>query len=71
MATSHLPSWGPQMGRDCQVTSAFSAIPNTKHGEKIGSGYLTPAFLRAQKGAELLRNPCVLGGPQCQARREN
>ena len=29
-----------------------------------------PAFLGAQKGAGLRRNPCILGGPQRQARRE-
>ena len=35
---------------------------------QITSGYLTPAFSGAQKRAELLRNSCILGGPQCQAR---
>ena len=59
------------MGRDCYVSFAFSGIPSTKHGEKIRSGHLTPAFLGAQKGAGLLRNPCILGGPQHQARGEN
>ena len=71
MATSPLPSWGPKRGRDCYVTPAFSGIPNTKQGEKIKSGYLTPAFLGAQKGAGLLRNPCILGDPQHQAQGEN
>ena len=71
MATSPLPSWRPKRGRDCGVTLAFSGVPNAKRGEKIRSGYLTPAFLGAQKGAGLLRNPCILGGPQRQARGEN
>ena len=71
MATSPLPSWGPKTGRDCGVTSAFSGVPNTKRGGKIRSGYLTPAFLGAQKGAGLRRNLRILGGPQHQAQAEN
>ena len=31
---------------------------------KIKLGYLTPAFLGAHKWAEMLPNPCILGGPQ-------
>ena len=71
MDTSPLPSWGPKNGRDCYVTSAFWKVPNPKHEEKIRSVYLTPAFLGAQKRAGLLRNPCILGDPQHQARAEN
>ena len=71
MATSPLPSWGPKRGRDCYVTPAFSGVPEVKHGEKIRSGYLTPAFLGAQKGAGSLCNLCILGDPQHQARGEN
>ena len=51
---------------------AFSGNPNkgeqkqkcspTK-GNKIRSGCLTPTFSGAQKRAEVLRHPCVLGGP--------
>ena len=33
-------------------------------GDKIRSGYVTPAFSGAQKRADLLRHPCILGGPQ-------
>ena len=33
-------------------------------GDKIRSGYITPAFSGAQKWAELLHKPCVLRGPQ-------
>ena len=32
-------------------------------GDKIKRGYLTPAFLWAQMGVEVLRNPCVVGYP--------
>ena len=39
----------------------FSGVPTI--GDKTKSGYITPAFSRAQKWAELLRKPCVLGGP--------
>ena len=70
VATSHLPSWGPKRGRKCYGTPAFSGIPQSK-GDKIRIGYLTPTFLGAQKRAELLRNPCILGGPQRQAHGEN
>ena len=62
---------GPQVGGICYVTLAFSGHPNAKRGEKIRSGYLTPAFLVVHKWAELLRNPCILGGPQRQARGDD
>ena len=42
VATSPLPSWGPKRGRKCYVTLAFSWVPNK--GDKIRSGYRTPAF---------------------------
>ena len=71
VATSPLPSQGFKRRRNCYVTRAFSGIPNAKLGEKIRSGSLTPAFSGAQKKAELLRNPCILGDPQHQARGEN
>ena len=53
---STLPSGGPRTGRKCYT------------GSKIRSGCLTPAFLGAQKRAEMLRHPGILGGPQRQAR---
>ena len=71
MAASPLPSRGPKTGRKCYVIPAFSGVPNAKRGEKIRSGCLTPTFSRAQSGAEVLRNPCILGGPQHQAQGEN
>ena len=33
-------------------------------GNQIRSGGLTPAFSVAQKRAEMLRHPCILGDPQ-------
>ena len=39
---------------------AFSGVP--KQGDKIKSGYLTPAFSGAHIRAEVLRDPCVLSG---------
>ena len=39
--------------------------------DKFRSGYLTPTFLGAQKRAEVLRQPCILGGPQRQAQGKN
>ena len=64
VAASSLPSRGPTSGRNCYATPAFSRVPNAKRGDKIRSGYLTPAFSGAHKWAELLRNPCILKGPQ-------
>ena len=61
MATSPLPCWGPKRGRDCYVTPAFSGIPNTKQGEKIRSGYLTPAFPGAKTGRECSVTPTFSG----------
>ena len=40
---------------------------NTK-GNKIRSGCVTPAFAGAQKRAKMRRQPCILRGPQRQAR---
>ena len=45
-------------------SGAMVAGQNSEQGDKIKSGYITPPFSRAQKWAELLRNPCVLGGRQ-------
>ena len=50
------------------MSPAFSGVPNTKRGDKIRSGYLTLAFSGAQKRAELLHNPCILGDPQQKGR---
>ena len=45
------------------VTPAFSGVPNR-------SGNLTLAFSGAQKRAEVLLNPCVLGGPQTRGKNQ-
>ena len=46
----------------CYITPAFSRVPNK--GDKIRIGCLTLAFSGAQKRAEMLHNPCILGGLQ-------
>ena len=66
--TSPLPSRGPTRGRKCYVTPAFLRVPST---EKSSTGYLTIALSRAQKRAELLRNPCIARCPQSQVLGEN
>ena len=71
LATSPLHSQGPKTGRNCYVTPAFSGVPNAKCGDKIVIRYLTPAFSRAQTWVELLRNLCILEGPQRQVQGEN
>ena len=79
VSASTLHSRAPKRGRECYITPAFSGIPNAKRGEenqkwsptkgnKIGSGCLTPAFSGAQNRAEMLHHPCIVGGPQRQAR---
>ena len=75
MTTSSLPSRRPKRGRKCYITPAFSGIPNASSGEQnqtssptkeniIKGGYLNPAFSAAQRRAEMLRHPCILGDPQ-------
>ena len=71
LAASTLPSRGPKRGRKCYVTPAFLGIPNKGEQNKIRSGYLTPAFFGAQKRAEMLCHPCILGGTQRQAGGRN
>ena len=68
VVTSPLPSWGPKRGRNCYITLTFSGSTMPSAGNKITSGCLTLAFLEDHKREELLRNPCILGGPQRQAR---
>ena len=54
------------MGRDlchlCYLTPAFSGV--LKKWGKIRSGYISPAFSRAQDWVELLHNPFVSRVPQ-------
>ena len=62
VATSPLPSRGPKRGQKCYVTPASRG--SSAKGNKIRSGYITPAFSGAQNWADWLHNPCLLGGPQ-------
>ena len=107
VAASPPTSRGPKKGLKCDVTPAFSGVPNTKReeqnqkwvchpsilggpqrqtrgakskvvtnkaeqnhkwsptqGNKLRSGGLNYAFSGAQKRAEMLRHPCILGEPQ-------
>ena len=50
------------------VTPACLGVP--KNGNKIRSSYFTCAFSGARKWAELLRYPCILGGPQKRGQNE-
>ena len=59
VAASPLPWRGPKRGRKCYVTPDARGSP-TK-GCTIRSGCLTPALSRAQKRAEMLRHPRILG----------
>ena len=62
MAASPLPFRGPKRGQNCYVPPAFSGVPNK--GDTLKSGCLTLAFSGAQKRAELLHHPYILGAPQ-------
>ena len=70
---------GPKRGRKCYTTPAFSGVPNKgdkiKVGPKEGGNATPPLHSRgsptkgtkskwAQKRAEMLHHPCILGGPQ-------
>ena len=63
-----MPSRGAKRVRNRSVTSAFSGVPYAKRGYKSRISHVTRAFSEAQKRVELLRNPCILGGPLHQAR---
>ena len=56
---------GPK--EDRIATSHLDSWGSPTKGNKIRSGCLTPAFSGAQKRAEMLRHPCILGGTQRQA----
>ena len=70
---------GPKRGQKCYITPAFSGVPNRgdkiKAGPKEGRNATSPLHSRgsrtkgtkskrAQKRAEMLHHPCILGGPQ-------
>ena len=71
MVASPLPCQGPKRGQNCYVTLACVGVPNTKHRGGNQKGLPHPFLLGAQNRAKLLRNPYMLGGPQCQAWGEN
>ena len=56
---------GPKEGGNAM--SPLHSRGSPTKGNKIRSGYLTSAFLGAQKRAEMLRHPCILVDPQRQA----
>ena len=79
LASSTVPFQGHKSGRKCYVTPAFSGSPKKgdkiKAGPKEGGNATSPLhsrgsptkrkkFKRAQKRAEMLHHPCILGGPQ-------
>ena len=68
VAASPLPSQGPRNGCKCYVSLAFSAVLNTKRGDKLRRGCVTLAFSEARERAEVLRHPCNVRGTQCQCR---
>ena len=79
VAASPLPSRGPKGGRTCNVTPAFSGVPNTKRGEqnqkwsptkgnKIRIGCPTPAFSGGPKEGGNAMSPLHSCRPQRQAR---
>ena len=70
---------GPNSGRMCCITPSFSGIPNKRDnieaGRKEGGNATSPLHSRgsptigtkskrAQKRAEMLHHPCLLGDPQ-------
>ena len=59
---------GPKEGRNATSPLHSPGSPKPRAGNKIRSGYLTPTFSGAQKRAEMLHHPCILGVPQHQAR---
>ena len=71
LVASALPSRKRTNGRKCYVTPAFSGVPNAKRGEQNQEWLPNPAFSGAQTRVEMLHHPCILGGPQCQARGGN
>ena len=79
LASSTVPFQGHKSGRKCYVTPAFSGSPKKgdkiKAGPKEGGNATSPLHSRgsptkrekskrAQKRAEMLHHPCILGGPQ-------
>ena len=68
VAISPLPYPGPKRRRNCYRTLAFSGATNDNRGEKIRTGYLTPAYSGTHRTEELLCDPAFSGVPN--AKRE-
>ena len=66
LAATPLSSRGRIRGQKCYVSRVFSGKPKQRGKPKQTNiiGSLTPAFPGAQKRAEVLHNPFVLGDPQ-------
>ena len=62
------PLRGPKEGGNATPPLPSQSFPTPSTGSKIRKGCLTLAFSGAQRRAEMLRHPCILGGPQRQAR---
>ena len=58
---------GPKEGGNATAPLQSRGSPTPSAGSKVKSGYLTLAFLGAQKRAEMLRHPCIIGDRQRQA----
>ena len=64
VAASPLRSQGPNRRRKCYVILASSGIPNAKRREQNQKWLPHPCFFGAQKRAEMLCYPYLLGGPK-------
>ena len=62
VAASPLSSRRPKRGRKCYMSPACSGIPNL--GDKNQKWLPHPCFSGAQKRAEIIHHPCILGDPQ-------
>ena len=67
VAASPLSSRRPKRGRKCYITPACSGIPNL--GDKNQKRLPHLCFSGAQKRAEMLHHPCILGDPQLRGRK--
>ena len=69
-AGSKITSGPVQRGTKLEVAASplpSQGSPTPSARSKIRSGYVTRAFSGAQKRAEMLHHPCILGGPQQRA----
>ena len=71
MAASPLLSRGPKRGRKCYISPRSPESRTPSAGSNMTSGCLTPTFLESEKGAEMLRHHCTLGGPNAKRGEQN